>query len=1085
MPEENHLVIGLGGTGCAVVRELHKQLFVEWNNRQQNAGDKQAKGASNRPDVYEFNGPANWRTRVATLSIDSNEGELMGGADQWRVLGEQITLADRERLLLQRSGMSEMLTNLKRYPGVEPWVSPDLNLIEEITRGGGNPNGCDQIRRLGRLVLANRANLEGLKGKVSQRMEELRKGGTYDVSLHLCATLGGGTGSGILVDTIAQLQKIFSNCAGVSPIYLYVFITDQDVPADYGDFHANQYAALLELNALQRFYYRPFDIGADADRGRLKLMNAFERCFLVSNESDAGRVLSLSQQVRTVAQTILLGAKLLPYTQRNGFGYVDPWLRLNAIGGDLALCCRPEDTSDNSSGRSTAFASFGIQRFGIPNLEIHAKLALTLSSQGLLALIYGSWRSQIGFVNAPNPGFDSDKCVLEMLPTWGMKPAQLSLDEIDGYLDFVTDWQSVSDDIKNDTITTTPEYKSWAELYRSMMKEYCLKGYRGCGLDNFFKPKTEDNNLAERARELVGRLERSLLEGWIHGREHHVTDNLATIVATTRGLMERYQQSFKERLTAIPLEREKVINLRDLNDGELQCVGFLAAQLGRHKEIFHAYTEAERMFYTLLTEERSAAYAISLIDKMLPLLSNLRDRVERVDTLFKKLATEWSEESSGLLKKPEKGDAKAENADLVYYVNHDEVSEMIKKLTLDKNAGDSEASALLKVLDNARTQSHDFTFVEKQLSTDAKSNRVAGELRNQMERASYTVGHEVHRTQVERADAGFKPVLRLNIVKKLYDDHGGVVSDELKAELQRLMAQSYPLLTFDYGAEQPELGPASPLQRCIVFVPQCAELQGTNFREQLCRALERMQGNRAREIEIHDVPEESNSSEIVFLSTAHYFPLRLAKPVAALKQRYEAKLKRDPLRTLFRHFGETHRPSLPDLMIKDNDELRQEAMPYLILAAELGLLHAIPGEELDEWNVVLGEKDDFKRIFEKLELGIKCSPEQRRQAQMSHLSEEGGAFTLPVEVMVLLGPLDRLDVLKFPGLKSQVMERLIAHAESHAGRSRLRETLATRSRQVLTACARLEGAISASQFYAKAAHQADQILDSMGHSNGQ
>ena len=184
-------------------------------------------------------------------------------------------------------------------------------------------------------------------------------------------------------------------------------------------------------------------------------------------------------------------------------------------------------------------------------------------------------------------------------------------------------------------------------------------------------------------------------------------------------------------------------------------------------------------------------------------------------------------------------------------------------------------------------------------------------------------------------------------MKKLLDDHGGVVSDELKFDLEKLMSQATPLLAFDYGAQQPEHDPASPIQTCCVLVPHCAALQETNFRDQLCRALERMQGNRAREIEIHDVPEESNSSEIVFLSTAHYFPLRLAKPVAVLKERYEAKLKSDPLRTLFLHFGETHSRSLPDLMIKDNDELRQEAMPYLILAAELGLLHAIPGEEFN------------------------------------------------------------------------------------------------------------------------------------------
>jgi hypothetical protein len=1071
-PEHNHLVIGLGGTGCAVVRELHKQLFVEWNNRQQNAGDKKATGASNRPDVYDFEqriGQSNRRTRVATLSIDSNEDELTGGADQWRVLGEQLTLADTERLLLVKSGTGQMLANLKKYPGVEPWVSPDIKLIEEITRGSGKPEGCDQIRRLGRLVLADRTNLQGLKGKVNKQMGELRKGGVNDVTFHICATLGCGTGSGILVDTIVQLRQVLKESAGGFPIYLYVFITGESVPADVGNFHANQYGALQELNALLRGNYRPWDISNDTNPVRLEVKDAFQSCFLVSGVSDGGQVLSLNEQVQSVGEflfqkfTRLDGTMPPALLKAHSFEDVSPF---------------PEDTRDNSSGRSTRFASFGIKRLGIPDQEIHKKLALTFSSQGSLALIYANWDSQIGFAKARRSGFDSDKFVLEAMSTWSMRPEQLCLDESAGYLAYETDWKSVSDDTKADTMATTKDYKSWAELYRSMLEEFCQKGFRGSGLDNFFKPKTEDNNLADRARELVGRLERSLLEGWLYNKEHHVTDNLAAIVSTTRGLMERYQQAFKERLTAIPLEREKMINLRDLNDGELQCVGLLAAGLGKHKDIFHAYTEASRMLYTFQTEERAATYAISLIDKLLPLLSDLRGRVERVDTLFKKLATEWTEESSGLLKKPEKGDAKSENADLVYYVNHDEISEMIKKLTLNKDAADSEASALRRVLDRVRGQSHDFEFVEKSLFTDEKSNRVSGDLRNQLERASYTIGHEVHKTQVEKAETGFKPVLRLNIVKKLHDDHGGVVSDELKADLEKLMAKAMPALAFDYGAQQPEHGPSSPVQRCCLFIPQCASLQGSNFRDQLCAALRRMQGNQAREIEIYDVPEERNSSEIVFLSTAHYFPLRLAKPVVALKQRYETKLNSDPLRTPFLHFGETHRPSLPDLMMKDDSGLRQEAMPYLVLAAELGLVHVLPGDELDAWDLVLGEKDDFNRIPEKIELGMKCSPEHRKQALIEHPLAKGGSFLLPVEVVALLGAYEQFDTRKLNELKSKVTEKARTKTESSAGLKALKDVLMNRSGEVFVARGTKEKD-TLYQLFDTAAKQASGILDTL------
>ena len=135
--------------------------------------------------------------------------------------------------------------------------------------------------------------------------------------------------------------------------------------------------------------------------------------------------------------------------------------------------------------------------------------------------------------------------------------------------------------------------------------------------------------------------------------------------------------------------------------------------------------------------------------------------------------------------------------------------------------------------------------------------------------------------------------------------------------------------------------------------------------------------------------------------------------------------------------------------------------------------------------MVLGEKDEFNRIYHKVELGIKCSPEQRRQAQKSHLSDEGGAFTLPVEVVILLGSLDPLKHRSLPALKSQVMRCLSVHAESHASRSQLRETLATRSKQLISAFAESESHKAASRFYVEAVHQADQILGTLCESNRQ
>jgi hypothetical protein len=914
MPEENHLVIGLGGTGCSVVRELHKQLFVEWKNRRQNAGNNQATGASNRPDVYEFAqqaGQDNWRTRVATLSIDSNEIGLLGSCDQWRVLGEQITLSDTERSLLSTSGIKHMLNHMDLYPGVKPWLAPDRDLFEECLH---EPGLAHQVPRIGRLVLAQPQNLQNVLAKVRMRLSGLCAQSENHVTIHLSATLGGGIVSGVLVDMIAQIRKILDEMARGSRLYLYLFITAEHVIADSGNFHANQYGALQELNALIRNAYQPWDISDVSESVRLRVNNAYESCFLLSGISDSGQYFSLSDQVRSVTEVFFQ-----MFTRLVG-GWRFSTL-LDHLVEDLAPF--PEDTKENSSGRSTRFASFGIKRLGIPEEEIRRKLALAFARQGVLALIYNHWDDQKGYLAESRPHSDVLKLIASSPWAWKLDPVSLGLDQLTGYLPFARDWQEISDSAQAEILAMAADYRFWIELYRSKMEEHYQRNFRGMGVNPFFDRKSEPNTLAEHAHEIVNGIERSLLEDWLGGSDQHGTDHLPTIVAATLRLLIQKRRDLEERQHFVRMEIDEQVGHLESIEDEFRSKGRIAVLLGKHKHIFCAYTDAARRYYTLLTDKRALQYTVDLISKVLPELERLHHRVRMADALFKRMVEGWEEEADKLLVEWGGRGAPASTNDFVRYVNAGEVTTSCHTLLIDTVAADSNVLALRFVLHEERAQRHDFGFITTSLSREPGNGKVTGHLLNQMERASSWVSQETH--AAHELNPAFHPVLGVNIVKKLHDDYGGLVSEKLEADLAQIVAQVTPLLAFDYRAQQPEHGPASPIQTCCVLVPQCASIHGSPFREQLCAALRRMRGNPAREIEIYDLPEECGISEIAFLSTAHFFPLRLAKPVADLSRRFGAALQTDPRRTLFRHFGENHQPPLPGLMIKSNYEQRNQA----------------------------------------------------------------------------------------------------------------------------------------------------------------
>ncbi|MCI5161492.1 MAG: hypothetical protein D3917_05615, partial [Candidatus Electrothrix sp. AX5] len=292
---KNFLLIGLGGTGCAVVRELKKSLYVEWRS---------CGNTGIPPEIYTFEekmGGQLVSSKIATLSMDSNEADLEGQGERvrkWRVFGETLTLGDREKVLVNPTGIHKILDNLQRYTGVEPWVKEEIEFVRDITRGCSGPAGCNQIRRMGRLALANGKNIENVISAISNRLNELSgKGGNVGGEIHIACTLAAGTGSGTVLDIVAQLQRYLQNQPGDFNVYIHGFVTAKDVgTTNTGNFYANQYGALTELNAFRLGNYRPWDIMGPARPERMQVKNTFRSVALISETTERGTSVALEQQ---------------------------------------------------------------------------------------------------------------------------------------------------------------------------------------------------------------------------------------------------------------------------------------------------------------------------------------------------------------------------------------------------------------------------------------------------------------------------------------------------------------------------------------------------------------------------------------------------------------------------------------------------------------------------------------------------------------------------------------------------------------------------------------------------------------------
>jgi len=144
----NHLIVGLGGTGGKVIRNIRKAIYRDGKPSTAVAGSDVTN--SNIDKVEQATPPG---IKLEYLYVDSS-GEHMGVADpEWKVLGENVQLDKASHFLIEGSDLKSRLDDIGAYPAIAPWIgkTQDWDSILNLGSGGAKVLG-GQRRRLGRLL---------------------------------------------------------------------------------------------------------------------------------------------------------------------------------------------------------------------------------------------------------------------------------------------------------------------------------------------------------------------------------------------------------------------------------------------------------------------------------------------------------------------------------------------------------------------------------------------------------------------------------------------------------------------------------------------------------------------------------------------------------------------------------------------------------------------------------------------------------------------------------------------------------------------------------------------------------------------
>lgn len=361
----NHLLIGLGGTGGKILKAIKKRLWREFPN----------------DDAHGNNS----RHSVAFLYVDSNDAMVANPYEQsWHVVGVPQTACfpPNEFLLINTGGtsISDIIYNAQNMPTLRPIITRSTALQRTV---GNIDVAAGQIRRAGRIMFALKAN--EFVNKITGAYTSLTQiTNTNNLHVVIFGGLCGGTGSGSIIDAICLTRKQFPNTRDTR-IEVYAQYPEKFTNWDKGRYYQNGYAALKELNALNCGAWIPYDVTSPGAK-------------YPAESNEFGLVLySECNQSGTKFQT-----DDLPEIVSN-HAYHKLFTDENDQTHDYFKTLSSEDISegdkieknqyDGSPARTTCIASFGIKRIVYPEKKFKDRAAYELTKDAISKLTYNNYNS--------------------------------------------------------------------------------------------------------------------------------------------------------------------------------------------------------------------------------------------------------------------------------------------------------------------------------------------------------------------------------------------------------------------------------------------------------------------------------------------------------------------------------------------------------------------------------------------------------------------------------------------------------------------------------------------------------------------
>ena len=918
----NYLLIGLGGTGGKILKEFKKRLFLEHSDDTERAKLKPA---------------------VTFLYVDSTN-EMMNENRKdpsWRVMGKDATFTQSEFLPIKSdvNGISQILDNIENYPGLRHIVKNGNAMRTTLGEIGA---AAGQKRRAGRIMFASNCArfLDAVRGKYSE-LQQKTKMDTLHV--YVFTGLAGGTGSGSIIDVVAQLRKTYKD----AEIDVYAMVPELNIPPGYnvGRYHQNGYAALRELSALNiPGGYRPSDVMTGDEHIAFETEDQRKQFGLVlfSDVNENGVKMNTTKQKpeyelhKNVADTVYFSIFLA--RNANTDEYFRAWSCENR-NDYLVEYSTKAKAGDKVPKRTKAISTFGIKRIIYPENRIMEHISYTLSERIIWQMHYNNFKEEgEGYINEPIHKDYSEFTKNEgVMREWRLDDSHLMLNEkilesdkkvdtFDAFWDNIVGFYNYEDAKANDS-----EPLRYLEQYceDQFNHQFRLKQ----GVDEYFSDKSADRVLREQAQFVVESIEKHLYTQWYEGK-YSMADLMGICEQVLLYLKQKIDRN-EEEVSKIEEDINTFTDDKVANNDVFNHMGLIKRAAGGSSRCYSDHQAILKDLYTARTRKVAKQFQGKL---MLRLRSLFEDFQQQMNDFVGQLMKS-EDQLVKLITDRTRRDTKLDMSKTIVEVSEDDkMVTFEEKLERDKTKMDSLAAIMRHKLVKNQTYAHfgDLAaMIDENTVTDIADQYLAEQIK-----AYHADDDDFRRDKIIdinvlqelQKQLRNNPELDVNMFAKQVIDQCGVLLKLNGSEITKFMPNN----------PNPNNERASIDQKCMLI--SLPNYEGDDKLKEFAHQLEAAfkSATSAEKTQISFDHSGNRKNEITIVEVRYLFPVRCLDSLPQFRKEYlelvddknEGNRKQNQI--LLHSEGDGN--ELPELEGEGDGPKGQELLAYFFLAVASGVM---------------------------------------------------------------------------------------------------------------------------------------------------